>query len=304
MRILVTGTQGQVVQALMQRGAETGIEVVTIGRPQMDMADPAQTQSAIATAIAAFQPDMVVNAAAYTAVDQAEDEPELAHTVNAPSAEAVAKAAADAGLPIIQISTDYVFDGIKNTPYTESDIPNPQGIYGKSKLAGEKLVAAANSRHLILRTAWVYSPFGKNFVKTMLKLAETRDEISVVADQFGNPTSASDIADGIIAAAQRITAEPEAISWGTYNLAGTGSTHWAEFAEEIFRISASHGGPPANIKHITTAEFPTKVKRPANSQLNCDAFGRAFGWKSAQWQESLAQTINALMTHSKASELS
>ena len=304
MRILVTGTQGQVVQALMQRGAETGIEVVTLGRPQMDMADPAQTRSAMEAAIAAFQPSLIVNAAAYTAVDQAKDEPKLAHTVNALSAEAVAKAAANAGLPIIQISTDYVFDGTKKTPYSESDIPNPQGSYGRSKLAGEQLVAAANPQHLIFRTAWVYSPFGKNFVKTMLKLAETSDEISVVADQFGNPTSAFDIADGIIAAARHIISEPSAIAWGTYNLAGTGSAHWAGFAEEIFRIIASHGGPPANVKHITTAEFPTKVKRPANSQLNCDAFERAFGWKSAQWQESLAQTINALMTHSKASELS
>ena len=295
MRILVTGTQGQVVQALAQRGTETGIEVVTIGRPQMDMADPAQTRSAMEAAIAAFQPSLIVNAAAYTAVDQAEDELELAHTVNALSAEAVAKAAADAGLPIIQISTDYVFDGTKKTPYTESDVPNPQGSYGRSKLAGEQLVAASNPQHLILRTAWVYSPFGKNFVKTMLKLAETRDEISVVADQFGNPTSASDIADGIIAAAWHIMKEPAAIAWGTYHLTGTGSTHWAGFAEDIFRLSAARGGPSANIRHITTAEYPTKAKRPANSQLNCDAFELVFGWKSAPWQDSLADSTSAIL---------
>ena len=295
MRILVTGTQGQVVQALVQRGAEIAIDVITIGRPQMDMADPAQTISAMKAAIAAFKPNVIVNAAAYTAVDQAEDEPELAHTVNALSAGAVAKAAADAGLPIIQISTDYVFDGTKKTPYTESDVPNPQGVYGHSKLAGEQLIAAANPQHLIFRTAWVYSPFGKNFVKTMLKLAETRDEISVVADQFGNPTSAFDIANGIIAAARHIISEPSAIAWGTYHLAGTGSTHWAGFAEDIFCLSAARGGPSANIRHIITTEYPTKAKRPANSQLNCDAFELAFGWKSAPWQDSLADSISAIL---------
>ncbi|MGL4406038.1 MAG: dTDP-4-dehydrorhamnose reductase, partial [Notoacmeibacter sp.] len=220
MRILVTGKQGQVVQALLQRGHEIGVEVQTVGRPEMDMADPAQTFSAVQAAIAAHQPDIIVNAAAYTAVDQAEDEPELAFAINGASAGAVARAAAQASLPVIQISTDYVFDGTKDSPYVETDTTNPQGVYGASKLAGEEAVRAANPQHLIFRTAWVNSPFGKNFVITMLKLAETRDEVRVVADQIGNPTSAFEIVDGILAAARRFEMDPANMQWGTYHLVG------------------------------------------------------------------------------------
>jgi dTDP-4-dehydrorhamnose reductase len=292
MRILVTGKQGQVVQALLQRSAAAGVEIQVIGRPEMDMADPAQTLDAMRSAITAFQPDIIVNAAAYTAVDQAEDEPVLAHAINAAGAGAVAQAAADSGLPIIQISTDYVFDGTKDSAYIEADTPNPQGVYGASKLAGENAVRAANPQHLIFRTAWVYSPFGKNFVKTMLRLAETRDEISVVADQFGNPTSAFDIADGILAAARRIEADVSTTPWGTYHLAGRGHTHWAGFAEEIFCLSAARGGPTATVKRIATAEYPTKAKRPANSQLECAAFEVAFGWKAGAWESSVPESLN------------
>ena len=295
MRILVTGKQGQVVQALVQRGAETGIEIHTIGRPELDMANPVQTLQAMQSAIAAFQPTLIVNAAAYTAVDQAEDEPELAFAINAASAGAIARAAFEAGLPIIQISTDYVYDGTKDGAYVETDTPNPQGIYGASKLAGEQLAAAANPQHLIFRTAWVYSPFGKNFVKTMLRLAETQSEISVIAEQFGNPTSAFDIADGILAAARRIMADPASTPWGTYHLAGTGATHWAGFAEEIFKFSAARGGPFATVKHITTAEFSTRAKRPANSRFECELFKIAFGHQSAAWNDSLSQTIAAVL---------
>ncbi len=277
MRILVTGKQGQVAQALAQRCVETGVQLHNVGRPEMDMGNPVQALEAMRSAIAAFKPSIIVNAAAYTAVDEAEDVPELAFAINDASAGAVAQAASEVGVPIIQISTDYVYDGTKNGAYFESDIPNPQCIYGASKLAGERAVAAANPHHLILRTAWVYSPFGKNFVKTMQHLAETRDEISVVADQFGCPTSAFYIADGILAAARRIMTKPATVPWGTYHLAGTDTTHWAAFAEEIFRQSAARGGPFATVKHITTAEYPTKAKRPANSVLDCTRFAEVFG---------------------------
>lgn len=295
MRVLVTGKEGQVVQALLQRGQETGVEILTIGRPEMDMANPAQTLEAIRTAIAVHQPNLIVNTAAYTAVDQAEDEPELAFAVNGASAGAIAQAAAEADLPIIQISTDYVFDGTKDTPYVETDAPNPQGVYGASKLAGEEAVRDANAKHLIFRTAWVYSPFGKNFAKTMLKLAETRDELRVVADQIGNPTSAFEIADGILAAARRHQAGPATMPWGTYHLVGPEAMSWAEFAIRILAESAAKGGPTARVVPITTAEYPTKAKRPANSRLDRNAMELAIGLRVKESLISLTETMTILL---------
>ncbi|RUV09947.1 dTDP-4-dehydrorhamnose reductase, partial [Mesorhizobium sp. M7A.T.Ca.TU.009.01.3.1] len=194
MRLVVTGRDGQVAASLLEAGqAAAGVEVIAIGRPQLDLARP----DTVIEAIAAAKPDIVVSAAAYTAVDQAEDEPDLAFAVNAAGAGEVAQAASRLGVPVIHLSTDYVFDGTKDAAYVETDATAPRSVYGASKLAGEQAVASANPRHLILRTAWVYSPFGKNFVKTMLRLAADRDEIAVVADQWGNPTSALDIADAI-----------------------------------------------------------------------------------------------------------
>ncbi|TIU32042.1 MAG: dTDP-4-dehydrorhamnose reductase, partial [Mesorhizobium sp.] len=189
MRLVVTGRDGQVAASLLEAGqAAAGVEVIAIGRPQLDLARP----DTVIEAIAAAKPDIVVSAAAYTAVDQAEDEPDLAFAVNAVGAGKVAQAASRLGVPVIHLSTDYVFDGTKDAAYVETDATAPRSVYGASKLAGEQAVASANPHHLILRTAWVYSPFGKNFVKTMLRLAADRDEIAVVADQWGNPTSALD----------------------------------------------------------------------------------------------------------------
>ncbi|RWD49471.1 MAG: dTDP-4-dehydrorhamnose reductase, partial [Mesorhizobium sp.] len=192
MRLAVTGREGQVAASLIERGGRD-VEVVAIGRPALDLTRP----ETIFAALEAVRPDIVVAAAAYTAVDQAEDEKDLAFAINAAGAGKVAEAAAKLCVPVVQLSTDYVFDGTKDGAYVETDATAPLGVYGASKLAGEEAVAAANPRHLILRTAWVYSPFGKNFVKTMLRLAADRDEISVVADQWGNPTSALDTADAI-----------------------------------------------------------------------------------------------------------
>ena len=194
MRILVTGRQGQVVSSLIEAAAgRPRLEIIAAGRPELDLADPASVHAAIQAA----RPDIVVSAAAYTAVDQAEDEPEIAAAINERGAGAVAAAAAGIGAPVIHLSTDYVFSGGGERPYREDDPAAPIGVYGATKLAGERAVAAANPRHLILRTAWVYSVYGKNFVKTMLRLAADRDSLSVVADQWGNPTSAHDIADAI-----------------------------------------------------------------------------------------------------------
>src|SRR5690606_37439916 len=182
--------------------------------------------------------------------------PELAFAVNAAGAEAVAQAAKACGAPVIHLSTDYVFAGDAGGAYVETDATGPHSVYGRSKLEGERLVGQANARHIILRTAWVYSPFGKNFVKTMLKLAETRDAVSVVSDQKGNPTSALDIADAIIWVADHLAAASDFSVWGVYHLAGTGDTNWSDFARAIFRESNQFGGPTAVVTDITTADYP------------------------------------------------
>jgi dTDP-4-dehydrorhamnose reductase len=293
-RLLVTGTEGQLVRCLAERAAETGIAFQSLGRPDLEMTSPESVFDVLSEAIARFEPTVLVNAAAYTAVDQAEDEPDIAHAVNGLSAGEAARAAAAAGIPVIQISTDYVFDGRKSGAYVETDETGPQGAYGASKLAGEQMAAKANPRHIIMRTAWVYSPFGKNFVKTMLKLAETRDELRVVADQHGNPTSAHDIADAVIAAARRSGA-PGFADWGVFHFAGTGTTHWAGFAGEIFRHSAALGGPSADVIPITTADYPTKARRPANSQLDSSRFTATFGQAARPWPEALHLVVKRIL---------
>lgn len=291
MRIVVIGREGQVARSLVERGStRDGVEVINVARPGLDLARP----ETVMPALAAARPDIVVSAAAYTAVDQAEDEPELAHAINAVGAGAVAEAAASLGVPVIHLSTDYVFDGKGDCPYTEDDPPAPKSVYGATKLAGEKAVADANPRHLILRTSWVYSPFGKNFVKTMLRLAAERDEIAVVADQWGNPTSALDIADAIL----HIAAGFETASadrWGTYHLTGTGATTWADLARHVLVTSRAHGGPHAEVRDITTGEFPTKSRRPANSRLSTEKLVQVFGWSAPEWETSAAFSVGRLV---------
>ena len=230
MRILVTGREGQVVRSLIERSATLpGVELIAIGRPELELADPPSVRASIAAA----RPDIVVSAAAYTAVDRAEDEPDLAYAINAEGAGTVAAAAAELGAPVIHLSTDYVFSGEADAPYEETDATGPQGVYGKTKLLGEQAVAAANPRHVILRTAWVYSPFGANFVKTMLRLAAERDAISVVADQWGNPTSALDIAEGILHVAAALGYQEQPARYGVFHLAGTGSINWSGLAAHV-----------------------------------------------------------------------
>ncbi|ATU94504.1 dTDP-4-dehydrorhamnose reductase [Phyllobacterium zundukense] len=292
MRIVVTGREGQVVRSLVERAAlHPSVELLLLGRPELDLAQP----ETVFETISATRPDLVVSAAAYTAVDQAEDEPELAHAVNAAGAGAVAQAAADIGAPIIHLSTDYVFSGDGNEPYTEDDPTGPRSIYGQTKLDGEVAVAAANPRHLILRTAWVYSPFGKNFVKTMLRLAEDRDSVSVVADQWGNPTSALDIADGILCAADRLHTDRQFDAFGIYHLAGTGSTNWSSFARAIFKASQEMQGPFADVADIRTSEYPTKARRPLNSRLSTAKFHDVFGWRAPQWEQSMETVVEQIL---------
>jgi dTDP-4-dehydrorhamnose reductase len=290
-RLVVTGRDGQVAAGLLEVGqARADVEVVAIGRPQLDLARP----ETVIDAIAAAKPDIVVSAAAYTAVDQAEDEPDLAFAVNALGAGKVAEAAARLGVPVIHLSTDYVFDGSKGSAYIETDATAPLGVYGASKLAGEQAVAAASPRHLILRTAWVYSPFGRNFVKTMLRLAADRDEISVVADQWGNPTSALDIADGIFHMAWHLKTNLNFAEWGVYHMAGDGDTNWAEFARRILVTSRERGGPYATVQGIPTSDYPTKARRPANSRLNCGKLAATFGWLRRSWHTACDEVVERL----------
>ena len=196
---------------------------------------------------------------------------------------------------MIHLSTDYVFDGAKDSAYVETDASAPLGVYGASNLAGEKAVAAANPRHLILRTAWVYSPFGRNFVKTMLRLAADRDEISVVADQWGNPTSALDIADAVVHAAAMLQGDSNFAAYGVYHLAGSGETNWSGFARQIMDTSRASGGPHARVRDIATSDYPTRAKRPANSRLSSVKFAATFGWTAPAWRESTEKVVRRLM---------
>ncbi len=292
MRLIVTGKSGQVVTALIERGTAQGVEIVSFGRPEFDLA---HAQAGL-TAIADAQPDVIVSAAAYTAVDKAESEPDTAQAINGIGPGALAQLAAKLNVPLIHISTDYVFDGTKHGPYVETDPTNPLGVYGKTKLSGELSVMAATSNHVILRTAWVYSPFGNNFLKTMLRVGVERSELRVVDDQNGNPTSALDIADAVIAVAHNLVAHPDNASLrGVFHLTGSGEASWADFATEIFAVSGELGGPSANVVRITTEDYPTPARRPANSRLSGEKLRQVHGVTMPSWQISTRETIARLL---------
>lgn len=286
LRIAVTGREGQVATALLRaKASDASIDVVTVGRPELDLAK----HETIAPAIAAVRPDIVVNAAAYTTVDRAESEEDLAFAVNAYGAGAVAEAAADLGTPVIQISTDYVFDGTKDAPYVETDATGPLSVYGASKLAGEQAVAAANPRHVILRTSWVYSAGGANFLLSMLRLARQRPGLRIVDDQHGSPTHADDVAEGIVAVARKL-AVGEGAS-GIFHMTAAGETTWCGFARAIMEESAARGGPSVPVEPITTADYPTPAKRPKNSRLDCTAIAESYGVRLPPWRESAARCL-------------
>jgi len=290
-RIAVTGKVGQVVASLIERAAAAGHEVIALGRPELDLADPVS----IGRALNAAAPDAIVSAAAYTAVDRAESESDLAYAVNGRGASAVAEAAEALGVPLVHVSTDYVFDGTLGRPYVETDPTEPTGVYGASKLAGEQAVLAAHGDNsAVLRVAWVYSPFSTNFVKTMLRLAGDRREVSVVADQFGNPTSALNIADGIIRVATNLVADSYPELRGIFHMTASGEASWADFAEAIFAASAARGGPSAQVRRITPADYPTLTTRPANSRLDCGLIARVHGVALPDWRQSLETVITRL----------
>ena len=286
MRILVTGRDGQVARCLVEKAAAfSDLDLVTTSRTEADLS----SSGSVAAAIAAVRPDLVINAAAYTAVDKAEEEPALAFRINAEGAGEAAAAARQAGAPIIQLSTDYVFDGLASEPYGEEAPANPLSVYGRSKLAGEEAVRAANPDHLILRTAWVYSPFGHNFVRTMVAAAREREELAVVADQQGCPTSALDLADAILTIARRGEGFGE-----TWHLAGGGSASWCDLAAEVMANCRRRGLPAAEVRPISTAEWPTRAARPVFAVLDCTKAERDLGLRLPEWRRSVAETVERL----------
>ncbi len=271
--------------------AKKTIETKALGQAECDITSLDQVQKSLND----FKPDLVVNAAAYTAVDKAEEDVELAFRINRDGAGNIAHVSGKLGIPMIHFSTDYVFDGKKTGPYLETDKVGPNGVYGQSKLEGEIAVAKANPQHIILRTAWVYSATGSNFLKTMLRLAADRDEVTIVADQFGNPSDAVDMAVGVHAIAEKYTINPDQINYGVFHFCGPERMNWADFARAIFEESRKLGGPFAEVRDIPTANYPTPAKRPANSSLNCDKFKTAYEYENLDFRSSVRSTIKALL---------
>jgi dTDP-4-dehydrorhamnose reductase len=288
MRVLVTGRDGQVATALASLRLPEGVEIVTAGRPELDLDRP----ETVGPAVRAARPDVVVSAAAYTAVDQAEGERDAAFRANADSPGELARAARALGAPVLHLSTDYVFDGAAG-PYREGDPTGPRSVYGASKLAGEAAVLDAQPESLVLRTAWVHAPWGKNFVRTMLRLAETRDEVGVVADQRGSPTYAPDIAEALLTLAGQ--AQRREGPFGVRHMAGGGETTWAGFAEAIFQGARARGAPAARVRPIATADYPTPAPRPADSRLDCAALARDGGVRLPAWEDGLRRGLDALL---------
>ena len=279
MSILVFGKTGQVATELSRAGG-----ITCLGRDQADLTDP----EACAAAIQAATPTVVINAAAYTAVDRAEEEEALATVVNGDAPGAMARTCALLGIPLVHISTDYVFDGQGTAPFKPEADTAPLGVYGRSKLRGEMLVRESGAIHAILRTSWVFSAHGNNFVKTMLRLAETRDALDVVEDQIGGPTSAKAIASACLAIAQQLSGSPE--KSGTYHFSGEPDASWKDFATEIFRQS----GKNVNVSGIATSQYPTPAARPSNSRLDCTSTQQQFGIARPDWRADLSDTLSDL----------
>ena len=288
--ILVAGKSGQLARCLGDLAALSDVPMVAVGRPELDIED----RESIDRVMAAVEPSAIVNAAAYTAVDQAEAEPERAFRANCDGAARLADAAARRGIPFIQISTDYVFDGSKRSPYREDDIPAPLNVYGASKFAGEAAVLKACPRAVVVRTSWVYSPYGGNFVRTMLRLSDTQTIVNVVDDQHGTPTSAADLAAAVLTIVERLKSVTGRDAAGIYHLAGEGETSWHGFAAAIFASLAGRGRRVPKLQAITTAEYPTSARRPQNSCLNSSKAERIFGVRLPFWRSALEECLDQL----------
>lgn len=292
MRVLIIGDKGQVGRELMATKWPKGTQVDGRGRAHLDITDA----GAVDAEIAAITPDVIVNAAAYTQVDKAESERDIAFAANDTGAANLARAANDVGARLIHISTDYVFDGTKNGTYSEDDPVAPLGVYGESKEAGERAVRELCPAHVILRTAWVYSVHGGNFAKTMLRLGGEREELGVVADQFGTPTTAGQIADAIVGVVKVLDASDDAAGLsGTYHLTCAGKASWFDFAEAIFEIASPFTNKTPQLNPVKTEDYPTPAKRPANSVLDCAKFDRTFKVVRLDWADALKPIVENLV---------
>lgn len=291
MNILVTGAEGQLGTELVRQAPACGVFVTAPLLAEMDLTNYARVEKVFAT----VRPAAVINAAAYTLVDRAETESDLAFAVNAAAPAHLARLCGRAGIPLVQVSTDYVFDGRKQAPYVEDDPVAPMGVYGRSKAEGEAAVRGTLREHLIVRTAWLYSPYGSNFVRTILRLAAEGKELRIVDDQLGSPTCAADFAEALLSIAGRLSSGGE-IPWGTYHYCGGGITSWFGFARHILQtLKARRHIDAYRVVPITTREFPTAARRPAFSALDCSRIQASFGIRLAPWQESVEQTIDRLV---------
>jgi dTDP-4-dehydrorhamnose reductase len=286
--ILVTGGTGQVASALVAGAGARA--VLRVGRPEFDFDAP----DGLLPVLRRVAPSLIVNAAAYTAVDKAESEPDAADRANRDGPARLAAYAAEAGIPLIHISTDYVFDGLKGAPYVESDPTSPTGVYGTTKLAGEQAVAASGARAIVLRTSWVYAATGKNFVLTMLNAARKTSQLRVVADQRGCPTAAADLAAAILAIADRLADGWDDMLAGVYHAAGSGETTWHGLAESVFARAERHGLARPTVAAIATADWPTPARRPPDSRLDCGKLHRSFGLRLPDWHDSVGRTVDAV----------
>jgi dTDP-4-dehydrorhamnose reductase len=289
MTIVVVGRSGQLGQSLLTALPHQYPDAVFWDRQALDLVQ----LETIAERLAGLKPQIIINASAYTAVDLAEQETELAYAINRDAVNELAGYCARNDAALIHVSTDYVFDGAADAPYSETAATNPMGVYGASKLAGEQAIAASGCRHLIIRTAWVFSPFGQNFLKTMLRLGGERDELNVVADQIGCPTFAGDLADAIVATLTTINAGT--CPWGLYHYAGDAAVSWHEFAREIFAQARSTGLPtPNTLNAIPSSNYPTPAPRPAWSVLDSGKFEAAFGQSGSNWRAGVSACLQAL----------
>lgn len=293
-RLLVFGAGGQLGRELEVATSGCGVTATLLPRKEADICD----RDAVVSAVQRVNPTVIVNAAAYTKVDQAEIEPERAFGSNCGGPALLADVCAGRGLPLVHVSSDYVFDGAKPAPYVETDPVGPMGVYGRSKEAGEQAVRARLERHIILRTAWVYGVHGSNFLKTMLGFARHKEGWNVVADQHGNPTAVVDLAGAILAAATR--AAGGRAPWGTYHFAGSGDATWHDFACEIVAAQAPFTNRRPTVTPISTADYPTRARRPANSRLDSSRFAAAFGVVSRPWQQRTREVVAALMSTSES----
>ncbi len=285
MKVLITGQHGQVSRELQLQLQGLG-ELIVLGRDQLDLANADQIRQQIRV----HRPDLIINAAAHTAVDQAESEPDAAFAINTIAPGVLAEEAKALGIPLIHYSTDYVFDGSKPAPYTEADTPNPLGVYGQSKLAGEEAIAAVGGEYLVLRTSWVYSSHGKNFLLTMQRLLQEKPQMRIVADQIGAPTWAGSIARSTRALIERWQAgEPG--EWGIYHLTNQGETSWFGFAEAIGAHLRTQGKACAELEAIPSSAYPTPAKRPLNSRLDCSRLQQQWHVSQPSWQDALRECL-------------